>query len=65
MRLESFGADGFIPMRFLGGDYYDFDEKSQTLIGRSTGKKYQVGDKLDAILKEVSPLTGGLLFKPK
>ena len=41
------------------------DEKSQTLIGRSTGKKYQVGDKLDAILKEVSPLTGGLLFKPK
>lgn len=65
VRLESFGADGFIPMRFLGGDYYDFDEKSQTLIGRSTGKKYQVGDKLDAILKEVSPLTGGLLFKPK
>ena len=65
VRLESFGADGFIPMRFLGGDYFDFDESTQTLTGRSTGKKYQVGDKLEAILKEVSPLTGGLLFKPK
>ncbi len=65
VRLESFGADGFIPMRFLGGDFYDYDEEMQILIGRATGRKFQVGEKLQAILKEVSPLTGGLLFKPK
>ena len=65
VRLESFGADGFIPMRYLGGDFYDYDERTQTLIGRATGRKFQVGEKLQAVLKEVSPLTGGLLFKPK
>lgn len=65
VRLESFGADGFIPMRYLGGDYYDYDEHAQTLVGRATGKKFQVGEVIYATLKEVSPLTGGLLFKPK
>jgi len=65
VRLESFGADGFIPMRYLGGDYYDYNEQAQVLEGRSTGKKFQVGETIFAVLKEVSPITGGLLFKPK
>lgn len=65
VRLESFGADGFIPMRYLGGDYYDYNEQAQILEGRSTGKKFQVGETIHAVLKEVSPITGGLLFKPK
>lgn len=65
VRLESFSADGFVPMRYLGGDYYDYNEDSQMLVGRSTGKKFQIGDVVSAVLKEVSPLTGGLLFKLK
>ncbi len=65
VRLETFGADGFIPMRYLGGDYYDYNEQAQILEGRSTGKKFQVGETIHAVLKEVSPITGGLLFKPK
>ena len=63
--MEQYGTDGFIPMRYLKGDFYDYDEKAQILMGRSTGKIYKVGDKVKAILKEVSPITGGLLFKLK
>ena len=46
-------------------DVYDYDEKAQILMGRSTGKIYRIGDKVKAVLKEVSPITGGLLFKLK
>ena len=63
VRIEQYGTDGFVPMRYLRGDFYDYDEKAQVLIGRSTAKKYKVGDKVRAVLKEVSPITGGLLFK--
>ena len=65
VRVEQYGTDGFVPMRYLKGDFYDYDEKAQLLVGRSTGKTYKVGDKVKAILKEVSPITGGLLFKLK
>ena len=65
VRVEQYGTDGFVPMRYLKGDFYDYDEKAQILMGRSTGKIYKVGDKVKAILTEVSPITGGLLFKLK
>lgn len=63
VRISECGADGFIPIRYLTHDYFDFDEASQALVGRSTGKQYVVGDKVRAQLIEASPITGGLLLK--
>lgn len=37
-------CEGMVPMRDLGNDYYEFDEKNYCLIGRRFHKKYSLGD---------------------
>ena len=37
-------CEGMIPIRDLGDDYYDFDERNFCLIGRRHHHKYQLGD---------------------
>ena len=37
-------CEGMVPMRDLGDDYYDFDERNYCLVGRRSHHKYQLGD---------------------
>ena len=37
-------CEGMLPMRDLGDDYYDFDERNFCLVGRRHHHKYQLGD---------------------
>ena len=37
-------CEGMIPMRDLGNDYYEFDEKNYCLIGRRFHRKFSLGD---------------------
>lgn len=37
-------CEGLIPIRSLGGDYFEFDEKNYCLTGHTTGRKYRLGD---------------------
>ena len=37
-------CEGLIPMRTLGGDYFEFDEKNYCLTGLHTHKRYRLGD---------------------
>ncbi len=39
-------ASGMIRMRDLKGDFYEFDKKAYSIIGKKTGKKYSIGDKV-------------------
>ena len=39
-----FQCEGMVPMRDLGDDYYDFDEKNYCLTGRRHHKKFSLGD---------------------
>lgn len=39
-------AEGLIRVRDLEGDFYVYDEKKYSLIGRRTKKQYRLGDKL-------------------
>lgn len=39
-------CEGMVPMRDLGDDYYDFDEKNYCLIGRKHHRKYSLGDSI-------------------
>jgi len=61
--LSETGASGLVPMRNLGTDYFDFDEKSVSLTGRSTGMTYRLGQPVQVRLKEAAPVTGGLIFE--
>ena len=39
-------CEGMVPIRDLGDDYYDFDEKNYCLIGRRNHNKYQLVDEI-------------------
>ena len=51
-------------MRILTSDYFEFDDEYQILTGRSSGKKYAIGDKIKVILRECDVLTGSLTLQP-
>ena len=59
--LDDFGADGLVPLSHLGG-IYKYDDKTMTLKNIRTKHVFTVGDRVEVILKEAVPLTGGLLF---
>lgn len=61
--LDATGADGLIPIRSLGQEFFRHDEGRQVLIGERTGEIYGLGDRLRLKLVEADMATGGLLFE--
>jgi ribonuclease R len=61
--LDETGADGLIPARSLGEEYYAFDEKQKALTGIESGKTFKFGRQIRVRLKEATPVTGGLTFE--
>ncbi|WP_416900343.1 MAG: ribonuclease R [Minwuia sp.] len=61
--LTETGASGLVPMRHLGSDFFEFDERTVSLVGRSTGAVFHLGQAVAVRLKEAAPVTGGLLFE--
>ena len=39
-------CEGMLPIRSLGNDYYRLDEKTLSLVGEKTKKRYRIGDSL-------------------
>ena len=39
-------CEGLIPVRDLGDDYYELDERNYRLVGRRNGQSYQLGDEV-------------------
>ncbi|OEJ66792.1 ribonuclease R [Magnetovibrio blakemorei] len=61
--LDDTGADGLVPIRSLGEDFFVHDEHSHTLWGRETGYEYRLGDKVEVMIMESDPISGSTLFK--
>lgn len=61
--LPQYGADGFIPVSSLGGDYYIYDEAARSLFGERSGKGYQLADSVEVRLIEVAPMAGAMRFE--
>jgi len=53
-RLEK-TAEGFIPVRTLGDDYFSFDAARYTLTGEETGARYRLGQRIAVVLFAVDP----------
>jgi ribonuclease R len=60
--LEETGADGLIPIRTLGEDYFVHDEDRHSLRGRRSGLEYRLGQNVEITLKEANPVSGGMIF---
>jgi ribonuclease R len=63
VKLDDTGADGFIPARTVGADYFRFHEDRHALIGDRTGETYRLGDRVTVKLVEAAPVAGALRFE--
>ena len=63
VKLDETGADGLIPIRSIGGEYFHFDRDTQTLQGSDTGILIGLGQRVTVRLAEAAPVTGGLLLE--
>ncbi len=61
--LDETGADGLVPISSLAGDYYDLDTTGHLLIGQNSGNIYQLGQAVEVMLREATPVSGGLVFQ--
>ena len=60
VKLDETGADGLIPIRSLGREYFHFDREAGTLMGADTGTVIGIGQRVTVRLGEAVPVTGGL-----
>jgi len=44
VELDDNKCEGLVPVRDLADDFYDFDEKNYSLVGRHHGHRYRLGD---------------------
>ena len=63
VRLDETGADGLLPIREIGREYFHFDRDAQMLIGADTGMEIGVGQRVLVRLAEAVPVTGGLMLE--
>ncbi|MBU0861105.1 MAG: ribonuclease R [Alphaproteobacteria bacterium] len=63
VKLDGTGADGMIPIRNLGREYFHYDADTQTLTGSETGHTIGLGQRARVRLVEAAPITGGLIVE--
>jgi ribonuclease R len=63
VKLDDTGADGLIPIRSLGGEYFNYDETRHALVGSRSGAMHRLGDVVDVRLVEAQPIAGALRFE--
>lgn len=62
VRLKDTGADGFIPIASLGGEYFNHVEEAHALVGSRSGLGYRLGEVVDVKLLEAIASAGALRF---
>ncbi|MBK5928089.1 ribonuclease R family protein, partial [Rhodobaculum claviforme] len=63
VRLDGTGADGLVPLRTLGAEFFRLDPDAQTVTGTETGRVIALGDRVQVRLAEADPISGGLLLE--
>jgi ribonuclease R len=63
VKLTDTGADGLIPIRTLGTEYFNYDETRHALVGSRSGAMHRLGDVVDVRLVEAAPVAGALRFE--
>src|SRR5712672_647232 len=63
VKLDDTGADGFIPARTIGEEYFRYHEDRHALIGERSGETHRLGDRVTVRLVEAAPVAGALRFE--
>lgn len=60
VKMDETGADGLVPVRSLGREFFHFDREAGTLMGSDSGLIIAIGQRVTVRLTEATPVTGGL-----
>lgn len=63
VKLDETGADGLVPIRSLGDEYFRHDPEAQTLTGERSGRVIGLGNRVLVKLATAEPVTGGLMLE--
>jgi ribonuclease R len=63
VKLHETGADGFVPARTIGDEYFRHDEAGHAMVGARSGASYRLGDRVTVKLVEAAPVAGALRFE--
>ncbi len=63
VKLHETGADGFVPARTIGDEYFRHDEAGHAMVGSRSGATYRLGDRVTLKLVEAAPVAGALRFE--
>ena len=55
IEIDDLMVEGLIRLRDIEDDYYIFDERNYSLIGRHTKKRFRLGDKVEVKVARVDP----------
>ncbi len=61
--IDETGAEGLVPIRSLGRDWYDFDEERMRLVGESTGEVWSLGRRVRVRVADVDVARGRIDFQ--
>jgi ribonuclease R len=63
VKLDDTGADGFVPARTIGQEYFRYEEAMHAMVGGRSGETYRLGDRVTVRLVEAAPVAGALRFE--
>jgi ribonuclease R len=63
VKLDGTGADGFIPARTIGNEYFRYEETMHAMVGNRSGETHRLGDRVTVRLVEAAPVAGALRFE--
>ncbi|HKS86067.1 MAG TPA: ribonuclease R [Pseudolabrys sp.] len=63
VKLRDTGADGFVPARTIGDEYFRYDERAHAMTGSRSSQTYRLGDPVTVKLVEAAPVAGALRFE--
>jgi ribonuclease R len=50
--------EGYVPARRLPGDYFELDALGVQLVGRRTGRRYRLGDRIEITVEKIDRVEG-------
>ncbi len=56
-------AEGLVPVRFLGDDYFELDAVRYALVGADSGVVYRLGQRIEVVITQADPRSRTLAFK--
>jgi ribonuclease R len=56
--------EGYLPVRRLGGDYFEVNELGTALVGKRSGRPFRLGDKLEVLVEGIRRSEGKVELKP-